>query len=89
MNRPYRPMVDVTLSLGAFLLWTATEGEAAAVQPAEEPIMIVAKAWPGSPFETESIQAAIDKFREEYPHYTIDWQTEPQAYSQKVLTQSA
>ena len=67
----------------------AMTGDDAAAAPAAEPVTIVAKAWPGSPFETESIQAAIDRFREEYPHYTIDWQTEPQAYGQKVLTQIA
>ena len=66
----------------------ASVGEAAGA-PDTEPVTIVAKAWPGSPFETESIQAAIDRFREEYPHYTVDWQTEPQAYGQKVLTQIA
>lgn len=65
------------------------QGEEMEMAPAEEPVTIVAKAWPGSPFETESIQAAIDKFREERPNYTIDWQTEPQAYGQKVLTQIA
>lgn len=66
----------------------AAEGDGADA-PAAEPVTIVAKAWPGSPFETESILAAIDEFGEAYPHYTIDWQTEPQAYGQKVLTQIA
>ena len=65
-----------------------TEDSAAAAPMAEE-VTIVAKAWPGSPFETESILAAIDQFHEEYPNYTIDWQTEPQSYGQKVLTQIA
>ena len=60
-----------------------------ATPPPMEPVTIVAKAWPGSPFETESIEATIDKFREEFPHITVDWQTEPQAYAQKVLTEIA
>jgi len=63
----------------------STEGAA----PAPEPVTIVAKAWPGSPFETESITAAIAKFEEESPDIKVDWQTEPQAYAEKVLTQIA
>ena len=81
--------VSSTLLLAACAPPAAQPTEDSAAAPMEEEVTIVAKAWPGSPFETESILAAIDQFHEENPNYTVDWQTEPESYGQKVLTQIA
>ena len=91
-----REFVTWSGAIGSTLLLVAcappsaqSSEESAAAVPREEQVTIVAKAWPGSPFETESILAAIDQFHEEYPNYAVDWQTEPESYGQKVLTQIA